>query len=61
VAEVTPLELAARIGRGEDLDLIDVREPHEWAIARLPGARLVPLGALADTAATLDPSRAVVV
>jgi len=61
VAEVTPLELAARIGRGDDFDLIDVREPHEWAIARLPGARLVPLGALADTAATLDPSREVVV
>jgi adenylyltransferase/sulfurtransferase len=58
---VTPLELAARIGRREDFDLIDVREPHEWAIGKLPGARLVPLGTLAEAAAALDPARDVVV
>jgi molybdopterin/thiamine biosynthesis adenylyltransferase/rhodanese-related sulfurtransferase len=61
VPGVTPLELAARIGRREDFDLIDVREPHEWAIGKLPGARLVPLGTLAAAAAALDPAREVVV
>ncbi len=61
VPGVTPLELAARIGRREDFDLIDVREPHEWAIGKLPGARLVPLGTLAEAAAALDPAREVVV
>ncbi len=61
VPAVTPLELAARIGRREDFDLIDVREPHEWAIGKLPGARLVPLGTLAEAAAALDPARDVVV
>ena len=61
VPEVTPLELAARIGRREDFDLLDVREPHEWAIGKLPGARLVPLGTLAEAAAALDPKRDVVV
>ncbi len=61
VPEVTPVELAARIGRREDFDLLDVREPHEWAIGKLPGARLVPLGTLAEAVAALDPSRDVVV
>lgn len=33
-------ELIAKAG----LDVIDVREPHEWATGHIPGARLVPLG-----------------
>ncbi len=32
---------------GGDHDLVDVREPHEWARGRIPGARHVPLGVLA--------------
>ncbi len=61
VAALTPLELAARLGRGDDFDLLDVREPHEWAIGRIPGARLVPLGTLGDALAELDPDRDIVV
>lgn len=38
-----------------------MREPHEWAIARLPNARLVPLGTLAEALATLDSAREIVV
>jgi adenylyltransferase/sulfurtransferase len=59
--EMTPGELAARRRRGDDFDLIDVREPHEWAIARIPGARLVPLGAITESLATLDSAREIVV
>jgi rhodanese-related sulfurtransferase len=59
--EITPLELAERMRGGEDLDLIDVREPGEWEIARLPGARLVPLGQLAESLASLDSAREIVV
>jgi rhodanese-related sulfurtransferase/transcriptional regulator with XRE-family HTH domain len=33
------------IARG-DIDVVDVREPHEWATGHVPGARLVPLGQL---------------
>jgi adenylyltransferase/sulfurtransferase len=47
------------------VDLVDVREPHEWRIARLPGARLVPLGTIergdADALASFDPAREIVV
>src|SRR5689334_5820719 len=39
VLEITPLELADRLSRAADtFDLIDVREPGEWAIARIDGA-----------------------
>jgi adenylyltransferase/sulfurtransferase len=65
VREVTPAVLAERLRRGDDVDVVDVREPHEWQIARLPGARLVPLGAIergdADALASFDPTREVVV
>jgi adenylyltransferase/sulfurtransferase len=40
---ITPAELKARLKREEPLRLIDVREADEWAIARLPGAELIPL------------------
>ncbi len=61
VPEITPSDLAARIARGDDIDIIDVREPHEWEIARIPGARLIPLGTLAEALPTLDRSREIVV
>jgi adenylyltransferase/sulfurtransferase len=60
VGDLTPLELAAKISRGDDFDLIDVREPREWNIARLPGARLVPLGTLGQALETLDRGREIV-
>jgi adenylyltransferase/sulfurtransferase len=60
ISEITPEELAARIERGHDMQLIDVRERWEWDIARIPGARLIPLGNLEAEASTLDPSREVV-
>ena len=61
VPEITPTQLAARISRGEDFDLIDVREPHEWEIARIPGARLIPLATLVEALPTLDSARDIVV
>ncbi len=59
--EVTPRELQGRLSRGEELQLIDVREQFEWDIARIPGARLVPLATLPDVVDTLDRGREVVV
>ena len=53
---ITPLELAARLRDGAPPSLIDVREPYEWAISRLPGARLIPLDTLPDALPSLDPN-----
>jgi molybdopterin/thiamine biosynthesis adenylyltransferase/rhodanese-related sulfurtransferase len=61
VTEITPRELAEQMRAGAEVDLIDVREPGEWEVARLPGARLVPLGQLASSMAKLDSAREIVV
>jgi sulfur-carrier protein adenylyltransferase/sulfurtransferase len=60
LGDLSPPELAAKLARGDDFDLIDVREPHEWNIARLPGARLVPLRTLGQALESLDPEREIV-
>ena len=61
IPEITPAELAAKQQRRDDFDLIDVREPHEWAIAKIPGARLVPLGSFTESLSSFDSARDIVV
>ena len=61
ISDIEPADLAKRIERGDDLQLIDVREEWEWQIARLPGARLIPLGQLSSQIETLDRSREAVI
>ena len=61
VPELTPRQLASRLASREDFDLIDVREPYEWDIGRIPGARLIPLGDLAAAMPSLDSRRELVV
>jgi adenylyltransferase/sulfurtransferase len=43
-----------REAKGDDLVLVDVREPHEWEIAHIDGARLIPLSQLPDRLSELD-------
>jgi rhodanese-related sulfurtransferase len=45
--EITPAEVKARLDRGDKVVLVDVREPWEFEICRIDGAKLVPLGTLA--------------
>jgi len=59
--EITPRELAQKLARGDDFDLIDVREPVEWEIAHIEGARLVPLSTFPGAISELDSSREIVV
>ena len=61
VVDLTPNELAQRLTDQEDFALIDVREPYEWEIGRIPGARLIPLGSLHTAMASMDNTREVVV
>ncbi len=53
--DLDPVEVKAKLDRGDDFVLVDVREPHEWKIASLPKARLIPLGELPRRTAELDP------
>jgi adenylyltransferase/sulfurtransferase len=57
IERLTPSEVAERMRRPDAPQLIDVREPWEWSLARLPGAVLMPLGALPELLPTLDASR----
>jgi adenylyltransferase/sulfurtransferase len=58
--EIDARELKARLDRGDDLVLVDVREPHEHEIASIPGARLIPLNRLPEHLNELDSSREIV-
>ncbi len=59
VPEIAPRELKARLDRGDDLFVLDVREPHEYQICNL-GGHLIPLGELSRRVNELDSSREIV-
>lgn len=55
--DITPRELHERLQRGDDIDLVDVREPFEWEIGRIEGARLIPLNTIPTSLDAFDKSR----
>ena len=57
--EIGSRELAAALERGA-VTLVDVREPQEYEIAHIEGARLIPLGHLPERLAELDSSEEIV-
>jgi len=61
ISDLAPRDLAERIGAGQELQLIDVREPWEWEISRIPGGRLIPLATLESALGTIDRSKEVVI
>ncbi len=59
--EITPLELKARIDRGDRPFVLDVRNPEEIAICRIEGSTVIPLPELPKRLGELDPSIPMVV
>ena len=59
VPEIAPRELKSRMDRGDELFILDVREPHEYQICNL-GGHLIPLGELSRRVNELDSSREIV-
>jgi len=57
VVEIEPASLAQRLAGGERPEIIDVREPYEWQIGHIPGARLVPLDRIPAEISRLDKNR----
>jgi rhodanese-related sulfurtransferase len=57
IKTLTPKQFGERVRGGEDLLLVDVREPEEYELARVEGARLLPLSLFNEWAPTLDPER----
>ncbi len=60
IPQMTPVELKQKLDAGDDIFVLDVREPHEFQIAQI-GGHLIPLGDLQKRVGELDPSKEVVV
>lgn len=59
--EITATELKRRIDAGDDIQLIDVRQPDEYAFAKIEGAKLIPLGEVIKRMGELSEDRETVV
>ena len=58
--EIDVRAVKAGLDAGRPMVLVDVREPFEWEICRIPGSRLVPLGQLPQRVGEIDPAASVV-
>ena len=59
--EITASELKAQINAGVDIQLIDVRQPDEYAFAKIDGAKLIPLGEIISRMGEIDETRDTVI
>jgi adenylyltransferase/sulfurtransferase len=61
ITEMSPHELKRRMDAAEPLELIDVREPFEYEIARIEGSKLIPLAKIAERLDELDRGRPIII
>jgi adenylyltransferase/sulfurtransferase len=59
-ADIEPTEVKVKQDRGDRFVLVDVREPHEFRIARIPGSILIPLGDVPKRLGELDKNAEIV-
>ena len=61
IPEITPREVKEMMNEKQSFVLIDVREPHEFQICRIPGSTLIPLGEVPKRMHELDSAQEIVV
>jgi adenylyltransferase/sulfurtransferase len=59
--EIDPVEVKKKLEHGDKFLLLDVREPHEYLICNIPGAKLIPLGEVPQRIHELDSLQDIVV
>ncbi len=59
--DISPLEVQKRLKAGDNLVLLDVREPNEWEVVRLEGAKLIPVNSVTARANELSTADEIVV
>ena len=59
--EITPAELKQRLDKGDDIQIVDVREDNEVAIGRIPNSIHIPLGQILGRMNEIDQDRETVV
>lgn len=57
IEEISATDLKRRLDAGDDIQLIDVRQPEEWAFAKIEGAKLIPLGEIIKRMGEIDENR----
>ncbi|MBA3614132.1 MAG: rhodanese [Nitrospirales bacterium] len=57
---ITVRDLKVRMDKGDKIFLLDVREPHEYSLAKIDGSVLIPLGQVPHSLKQLDPSAEIV-
>lgn len=57
VAQITVKDLKKRLDAGEDVFILDIREPHELAIASIAHTAHIPMGELAQRVSELEPQK----
>jgi adenylyltransferase/sulfurtransferase len=61
VEEITVTDLKRLLDSAIDVQLIDVRQPNEWAFAKIEGAKLIPLGEILQRMEELDADREAII
>jgi len=61
IEQINARQLQEAIASGKEITLLDVREPQEWDITHLPGAKLIPLGEVPERVNELDSADEIVV
>ena len=61
IPEISATELKQRLDKGDDLQIVDVREANEVAIAKLPNSIHIPLAQVLNRVSEIDPARETVV
>jgi adenylyltransferase/sulfurtransferase len=61
IPTINVTELKQKLDRKDKFVLLDVREPFEWDIARIPSAKLIPLGELPSRMSELDSADDIVI
>ena len=59
--EMTATELKEKLDKGDDIQIIDVREAVEYETARIPNSTHIPLGQILNRMSEIDPARETVV
>ena len=59
--EITATELKERLDNGEDIQIVDVREANEVAVAKIPNSIHIPLAQVLNRMSEIDPARETVV
>ena len=57
IEEISATDLKSRMDAGDDIQLIDVRQPEEWAFAKIEGAKLIPFGEILSRMSEIDENR----